>query len=70
MTNDFFHWEPKPTKASPLPWIGAVVSTVLAFLPLPFGPAFMAIGTAFGASAAAFINGGLATIAPSADDPQ
>ncbi|KAF2807134.1 uncharacterized protein BDZ99DRAFT_522766 [Mytilinidion resinicola] len=68
MANSFFPWEPQPSHTNIWPWIEAALSSVLAFVPL-FLPAKL-FGSAISQSAAAFANGGLATLSPHSSDPE
>lgn len=66
MANDFFPWKnPETRTQKAVPWLQALISAVLSFVPLGFleDPEHAAISAAMAQTAAAFAAGGLQTLA-------
>ncbi|CZR68699.1 uncharacterized protein PAC_18598 [Phialocephala subalpina] len=70
MANDFFEWKnPQTTTKNALPWIAAMLTSVLSFIPLLFelDSILAPISSGAGQTAAAFAAGGLQTLAANAN---
>lgn len=67
MANDFFPWKnPKTNTQKAVPWLQALLSAVLSFIPVigeVFAPERAAISSGIAQTAAAFAAGGLQTLA-------
>ena len=67
MANDFFPWKnPETHVQKAVPWLQALLSAVLSFVPVVgeiIGPARAAISSGIAQTAAAFAAGGLQTLA-------
>jgi hypothetical protein len=70
MANNFFPWEPSPSHTSIWPWIEATVSSVFSFIPFLLPAKIFNPGAAISQSAAAFTNGGLASLSAHTSDPE
>ena len=66
MANDFFPWQnPESNAQKALPWLEALLSAVLSFVPVAFAldPERAAISAGISQAAASFASGGLQTLA-------
>ena len=70
MADDFFPWEPSPSHTSIWPWIEAAVSSVFLFIPFLLPAKIFNLGAAISQSAAAFTDGGLASLSAQTSDPE